>query len=242
MSDWIKDYFVREKSVLNRYGLSLLLLATSFVVMNFVSNIEQVNLSSAILGAVVLSAIHGGFGPAIAVSLIGALGLDFFYVAPIHSVLDSLNSFLRFFIFISGSLVVSSIVVLLRNSLIETENFRHDLQENHRQTNNLMAVIAHDLRNPIGAIKGFADLQKQSDSLNLDFIERIYNNSNFCLELIEDLQEFSSFRHSNFTLKLNPIDLNSALSEVLESVQPLAQKKRHSPLLQSLCNGPQGKG
>lgn len=225
MDELIKKYINQDRSWLNRYGFSLLLLIISFSIIHFISSIEQVKVSSIILGAAVLSAIHGGLGPALMVSLLGALGLDFFHVSPIFMIFDSLNSFLRIFIFSAGALLVSSLVALLRSSLIETENYKTNLKQSNQETNNLMTIVAHDLRNPIGSIKGFADLLLETNTKNPEFIDRISKSASFCLELIEDLQEFSSFKHSNFTTDFSRFDFDRAINEVVSAATPLAQKK-----------------
>lgn len=90
----------------------------------------------------------------------------------------------------------------------------------------LLRIVSHDLKNPIGAIIGYAQLiQEEGDDADLgEYVPRILRSANFMNALVGDLLTLSQ-AESNFQLELHPGDLNNLIASSLPPHELAAQKK-----------------
>jgi len=79
----------------------------------------------------------------------------------------------------------------------------------------LGATIIHDLKSPLSAIKGYADILEDisNDERIKKYAKSIGNSVDFSFEMIEDILEFGRDRGS---LDFRPIDIYQYLKEVVE--------------------------
>jgi signal transduction histidine kinase len=88
--------------------------------------------------------------------------------------------------------------------------------------------IAHDLRAPLRAMSGFSralleDYGASLDASGQEFANRIASSAKRMDDLIQDLLGYS--RLSREQIKLSPVNLESALDEVLKQCEPQAREK-----------------
>ncbi len=91
----------------------------------------------------------------------------------------------------------------------------------------LIAILSHDLRNPLGAISTAADLMLgESDENELKrWIDIIKRNAETSLRLIEDIFEMENIAAGKFDLHLKKHDLNRILRETVDSFSAAAKEK-----------------
>jgi signal transduction histidine kinase len=105
------------------------------------------------------------------------------------------------------------------------------LEESHRENTRLIKVMAHDLRNPIGASGNLATLVLQESNMSEEhrhMLELIRASSQSSLEMITDLL------HSNTSpedLVKEPVDLESLLKYCVEQLRFRAEDKRQTLFL-----------
>ncbi len=92
-----------------------------------------------------------------------------------------------------------------------------ELQEANTQMESFVYSIAHDLRAPLRAMRGFAqalgeDYNDALDAQGKDYAKRIISSAKFMDELINDLLSFS--RITRTELELTPVNLNDVLIQV----------------------------
>ncbi|MGM0498559.1 MAG: sensor histidine kinase, partial [Bacteroidota bacterium] len=83
-----------------------------------------------------------------------------------------------------------------------------------------LANISHEIRTPMNAIVGFSELIEEPDISKDEregFINRIKENSDILLHLIDDLIDFSKIESDEIRLKLENVFLNKLLDEVYNS-------------------------
>jgi signal transduction histidine kinase len=107
-----------------------------------------------------------------------------------------------------------------------------ELEEVNEQKNELIGMAAHDLRNPIGAIRGFAQLLIARISDRLDdrerlVLERIERSSEHMLDLVNDLLELTDVDRRGLAVRLqrSDVDLAGLLSASIEVERALAEPK-----------------
>jgi signal transduction histidine kinase len=89
-------------------------------------------------------------------------------------------------------------------------------------------TMAHDLRNPIAALIGYADLIDTVGDLNKDqhhFLSRIRDTSAKLHGLAGELVDLA-WIEAGMPLKHTPIDLKQPLQSVIEELTPMAQEKQ----------------
>jgi two-component system sensor histidine kinase SenX3 len=92
----------------------------------------------------------------------------------------------------------------------------------------LSKAIAHDLRNPIAAITGFADLVARFGDLNEQqrrFLQRVRQTSSKLHDMIVSLVDLA-WIEAGMPLKHVPVRLDDVMERAIEEVTPLAQKSR----------------
>ena len=107
------------------------------------------------------------------------------------------------------------------------------IQDKNRQMNELLGIAAHDLRNPIGINKMYAEfmLSTMADTLSeqqLDMIRTIRKRADFMIQLLDDLLDLSKIEAGKMVLKIAPHDYLAFVTENVDNNRLLATKKNIS--------------
>jgi len=105
-----------------------------------------------------------------------------------------------------------------------------ELERLNQLKNEFLGMAAHDLRSPLAIVMSYAEflLQEKDDVLALEhreFLEIIYNSSEFMLRLIEDLLDVSQIESGNLKLQSEWVDLVELTSKNLYLNNILAARK-----------------
>ncbi|KIM00577.1 two-component hybrid sensor and regulator [Paramagnetospirillum magnetotacticum MS-1] len=95
--------------------------------------------------------------------------------------------------------------------------------------NLILGMAAHDLRNPLNTIGGFAELLQERIGETLPVMEaraldHIRQASGYMLRIIEDFLDFSRIETGHFTLESEPVDILSLAIEVAERITSFADE------------------
>ncbi len=98
-------------------------------------------------------------------------------------------------------------------------------QQASRTRDEVLAMVAHDLRNPLGSILGGSRMIEEltDDPTMLRFTAIIGRSANRMNQLIEDLLDASRMERGTLTLNSVPVPLKAIISEACTMLQPLAQ-------------------
>ncbi len=123
----------------------------------------------------------------------------------------------------------------------ELSQLQHQLALNNQELTRLvrsgqdnMSHLAHELKNPLTSIIGYADLFLRQQRLNgeerdaftnLEHIERVLRSGRHLLHLINDALEISRYEAGKMKLQPTIIDVRIVINEVLEVMEPLASEK-----------------
>nr|MCU0552344.1 ATP-binding protein [Leptolyngbya sp. Prado105] len=104
------------------------------------------------------------------------------------------------------------------------------LIESVRLKEQFISTMSHELRTPLTAIIGFSNLllrqfHQQFPLHQIQLIERIFENGQHLLSLIEDILDFSNLRADRFELKLEEFDLIPLLQSTIEEMRSLSNRK-----------------
>lgn len=122
-----------------------------------------------------------------------------------------------------------------RNALTAlTEELREkaaELAQLDRQKDHIMGVVAHDLRNPLGVVRGYADfllsgVTGELDHEQVEILQIMRRSSQYMLHLVEELVDFSRIQAGAMELEREPTDLAALIREAIRVNQMLAQEKK----------------
>lgn len=105
-----------------------------------------------------------------------------------------------------------------------------ELEKANKDKDMILSMAAHDLRNPINSIIGFADmLCDEDEELDLTTIKEslklILKSSNGMLELLNSILDLSRLQHDNVSLVKEPYDLYLIVCERVKMAKIVAKKK-----------------
>ena len=111
---------------------------------------------------------------------------------------------------------------------IEKQNLL--LQEMNDKKNELLSIAAHDIRNPLSVIKGYADLliMYSKDSLKEDQVEmitKIQSSTKFIIQLLNDLLDYSALESGKVKLDKQKDDFVGFIEEYIQNNAIVALQK-----------------
>ncbi len=114
-------------------------------------------------------------------------------------------------------------------TFVEAARLHSELREADRHKNEFLAMLAHELRNPIAAISGAARVaqgaeDREAMDWGLDVIDR---QSRHLARLVDDLLDVSRITRGKVELRKERIDAAIVLRQAAEAVRPVVEQKEH---------------
>lgn len=115
--------------------------------------------------------------------------------------------------------------------LIDTEKrLRHEAERANRAKDEFLAVVSHELRSPLNALRGWSFLLGNSNPVDANLLERavqaIKRNVDHQARLIDDLLDTSRIMSGKLNLEHRPLNLIETVNAAIEVVRPAAAAKR----------------
>lgn len=114
----------------------------------------------------------------------------------------------------------------LENHRLKLEIAKREAEAGNVAKSQFLAAISHDLRTPLTAIRGFADLLVEEGSSDLEFLrDKIVTNSDRLLSLINELLDFSRAESGTLDINLHKFNLYDLVSDLAALMEPLCAQK-----------------
>ena len=115
--------------------------------------------------------------------------------------------------------------------LIEAEKrLRYEAERANRAKDEFLAVVSHELRSPLNALRGWSFLLGNSNPVDPGLLERavqaIKRNVDHQARLIDDLLDTSRIMSGKLNLEHRPLNLIETVNSAIEVVRPGADAKR----------------
>jgi PAS domain S-box-containing protein len=136
-----------------------------------------------------------------------------------------------------GIVGVSTDNTLRRRAEEERENLykrereaRAEAEAANRLKDEFLAMLSHELRNPLNVVIGYAEILRRSDeTLNPSFVitaaETIRRNALAQSQLVSDLLDLSRLQMGKLSLDRQPLSLSTVITEAVETVRDEARDK-----------------
>jgi signal transduction histidine kinase len=205
--------------------------------MLFLANLLQPVLSGhslfLFLGAVIFCSLYGDLGAALIATLITAFMQSYFFQVPSHSFqIHTPADFGQLLAFVLTALTLSWLGASFRSAVRSAEEARLDAERSARAREDLLAVVSHDLKNPLTAIQMNAQiLIKHAAALDTrDLVRRsgenIHRSAERMTRLIHDLLDYEKIRGGRLDMDRRDEPLAPLMCEVRTLVEPLAEQKK----------------
>ncbi len=182
--------------------------------------------------AIVLAALYGGFGPALFATALGTLIGTYLFIGHAAGYRDLLApaNIGRTGLFVAIGLSISVIGGRLRASRHALAESVRQLRASNRAKDHAMAMLGHEIRNPLSALRSSHEILKRSP----DNPERVIWASELIqrqvlqmTRMADDLMDLSSVMRSEVAIEKRRVDLRLVLEQALEQAGPLVARKAH---------------
>lgn len=127
--------------------------------------------------------------------------------------------------------LVANVRALLRLGRVERE-----LKLADQRKNEFLAVLAHELRNPLGPIRSAAELLKDAHYTDQGKIEKVHSTIlrqvSHMVRLVDDLLDVARISKAKLSLQKQAVTLQAIVDAAVETVQPLISARRHTLAVQ----------
>jgi signal transduction histidine kinase len=122
----------------------------------------------------------------------------------------------------------------LQKEVVERARAEQALQEADRNKDEFLAMLAHELRNPLAPILNALQLMrmKPSDPQSQWAQEVIQRQLASLTRLVDDLLDVSRITRGKITLTREPVEVATLITRAVETIQPLLQERDHELILQ----------
>jgi two-component system, sensor histidine kinase len=110
------------------------------------------------------------------------------------------------------------------------------LRNADRRKDEFLAMLAHELRNPLAPIRTASELLARllpSDPKTQSIVAILKRQAIHLTRLVDDLLDVSRITQGRIQLQRRPLDLAPILAQAMESVEPLLRGKRHKVVVTS---------
>lgn len=104
------------------------------------------------------------------------------------------------------------------------------LKEADRRKDEFLAVLAHELRNPLAPIRYGLEIMKMSadEPVSEDIRAMMHRQLSHLVRLIDDLLDVSRISRGKINLNREAVELSEALQAALEASRPLIESSKHT--------------
>lgn len=188
------------------------------------------------LAAVTLSAWYGGWRSSVLATVLSALAIDYFFTPPLHTLSLNWATMFNSLLFVMVALLISSIEDAHRKDVEGQEhllnlerNARQDAEMTSRRKDDLLAMVAHELRTPLGVILGWTSVL-QGKGLDKSTVEQalaaIVRNAELQQRLVNDLLELSRLLNGKLRVDLRPARIGPVIERSIEAIAQAAGEKK----------------
>jgi two-component system, sensor histidine kinase len=118
----------------------------------------------------------------------------------------------------------------IRDQLNVLQKAEESLRTADRRKDEFLAMLAHELRNPLAAIRTATELLARTlpseahAQMGASLVKRQVIH---LTRLVDDLMDVSRITQGRIQLQRRPLELSSIVAQAIESVEPLLREKRH---------------
>jgi signal transduction histidine kinase len=177
--------------------------------------------------AITAAAWYGGWLAGLLATAVSSLAVAFFFFKPCWSIrVEDPGEQLELVLFILVGLVVNSLIAARRGAMAAASALR----EADRRKDEFLAMLAHELRNPLGPIRNALHILRAAGNDRAtaaqvtDIMERQVQQM---VRLVDDLMDVSRISKGKMHLQKERVELAAVVRSAVESSGPLVEAAGH---------------
>ena len=201
---------------------------------------EVVGLSSLFFAAIMISAWHGGLSAGLVATAVSSFSTAYLFIEPKRSLSIGADDFLRVAVFIAVSVLISSLHNRSRQSEEAAVRAREEAEAANRAKDRFLAIVSHELRNPLNPVLTIASAWEHDPSLPPEArqdMEVVRRNVELEARLIEDLLDISRIISGKLALRRQAVELSDVVRDAVAVCERQAQEKRLSLQVEAAGDG-----
>lgn len=231
LSGFWEKFFSYRLSVYKQVLLSSVAVVLGFLNVVFIYYRTNLYLPAVAILTSVLVTLFSGVIPSFLLLIVLSLLSDYFFIPPLGRVLASEESMIMFLLSLVFWMGVNLLIYSIRFSFQRTALAKQEAERAVQTRDLLMAVISHELKNPLTTIgcsielmkKTLPDLEEHPSIIKM--MDNIKSSTRRMSRLISDLFDVSSFDSGHVTLKPTQVDVKGLITEVIETFSNVANQK-----------------
>jgi signal transduction histidine kinase len=122
----------------------------------------------------------------------------------------------------------------LQKEVAERARAEGALHEADRNKDEFLAMLAHELRNPLAPIRNALQLMRMKPSESqLQWAQEVIDRQlAYLTRLVDDLLDVSRITRGKITLTREPLDVATLINRAVETIEPLLHERKHELTLQ----------
>ncbi len=160
------------------------------------------------------------------------VGLDFACGRPLQTILSALDESqvektVEPLVDEAGA---SAGAVLVLRDVAELRRHAEELVTADRRKDQFLAMLAHELRNPLAPIRNAVELMRQVETVDPSFQparEMVERQVKHLARLVDDLLDISRITHGSIRLRKEIVALDTVLQRAVEGIRPLIASRGH---------------
>lgn len=117
----------------------------------------------------------------------------------------------------------------LEQHVNQLEHALTKIQSEDQAKTDFIAILAHELRNPLSPILSSLELMKQNGIKgdNVAHVHSIASHTHMLARLLDDLLDISRISQKKFKLEVEPVEFKTVINQTLEMVHPFMEARKH---------------
>jgi signal transduction histidine kinase/CheY-like chemotaxis protein len=129
---------------------------------------------------------------------------------------------------VSTAMGLLAVGLLVGRSVLNAARSAQSAAEDSRRKDEFLAILAHELRNPLAPILHSVELLRAGGAHADSARDIIARQVRHLARLVDDLLDVSRISRGKLALKRESVDLSAAVRQAVETCQPLADRNRQS--------------
>lgn len=193
---------------------------------------------SLFLLAVIVAAWRGGLWPGVTATILGAVIMDVYLLAPFYSLLAyQPGDQLRMGLYLTVGVFVSWLCAARLQAerehlalLAREHSLRSEAENANRAKDQFLAMVSHELRTPMNAILGWIQILRMEEGRGVsgsltEALKTIERNAKIQAQLVEDLLDASRMTTGRMRIQPVPVRIEEVIRNAIETVRPSAEAK-----------------
>jgi signal transduction histidine kinase/CheY-like chemotaxis protein len=221
----------RPRSALANYSIALLAIAVASLLRWRLHSLLEDGGFALHLLAIMLVAWLGGLGPCLFAQVLTLIVSIIFFGKPPGSDPDPpIKAMVGLAVFFFVGIFVALLSQSVRKAQLKARLTEQSLRDAHRRKDEFLAMLAHELRNPLAPIgNGLQILEIAGDDVELREEARVMMRRQFehLVRLVDDLLDVSRIARGKIELKKESLPLADVVERAVEAVRPLTDGLDH---------------